>query len=280
MKTTYVQKLKCLISLVLFQLYLVVGLMTAATPASARFLQPDTFDPWAEGVGTNRYSYSGNDPINGSDPNGHQPVKNQTTTLSGFLIGLFGSKSKVASLKGSAAQQKLLQFGGIDPKKIPKDTWLSRQKFRYVYTKKGGWLDMYHFMFYAGQALDAKIKGAKNPVGNAQFKGLYQEGVIDPKISSFSYEDLPSDTYGADFGANGFSANSKDSLGEQITNYISKLGPSEPTSAPNYKNMPNDIKADSDNFNKYMNTSATGKGPRPPDPVPRNHTFYPIFTDD
>jgi hypothetical protein len=72
MKTTYVQKLKCLISLVLFQLYLAVGLMTAATPASARFLQPDTFDPWSEGVGTNRYAYAGDDPINGSDPNGHQ----------------------------------------------------------------------------------------------------------------------------------------------------------------------------------------------------------------
>ncbi|MBW9063983.1 hypothetical protein JNB71_11695 [Rhizobium herbae] len=40
--------------------------------ASARFIQPDTWDPTVDGVGTNRYAYSGNDPINKSDPNGHQ----------------------------------------------------------------------------------------------------------------------------------------------------------------------------------------------------------------
>jgi RHS repeat-associated protein len=41
-------------------------------PLLARFLNPDTFDPTVGGVGTNRYAYSGNDPINGSDPSGHQ----------------------------------------------------------------------------------------------------------------------------------------------------------------------------------------------------------------
>jgi RHS repeat-associated protein len=39
-----------------------------------RFLNPDTFDPTVPGVGTNRYAYSGNDPINASDPGGHDPV--------------------------------------------------------------------------------------------------------------------------------------------------------------------------------------------------------------
>jgi hypothetical protein len=37
----------------------------------ARFLSPDTLDPTIPGVGTNRYAYAGNDPINRSDPNGH-----------------------------------------------------------------------------------------------------------------------------------------------------------------------------------------------------------------
>ena len=36
----------------------------------ARFLNPDPLNPTASGVGTNRYAYSGNDPINGSDPSG------------------------------------------------------------------------------------------------------------------------------------------------------------------------------------------------------------------
>jgi hypothetical protein len=39
--------------------------------ANARFISPDTWDPTLPGVGTNRYSYSENDPINKSDPSGH-----------------------------------------------------------------------------------------------------------------------------------------------------------------------------------------------------------------
>jgi hypothetical protein len=36
-----------------------------------RFLSPDTFDPLLPGVGTNRYAYAQNDPVNKRDPNGH-----------------------------------------------------------------------------------------------------------------------------------------------------------------------------------------------------------------
>lgn len=43
-----------------------------ATQASAMFIQPDWFDPTQQGVGTNRYSYSFNDPINRLDPNGNE----------------------------------------------------------------------------------------------------------------------------------------------------------------------------------------------------------------
>ncbi|WP_312408643.1 RHS repeat-associated core domain-containing protein, partial [Rhizobium sp.] len=40
-------------------------------PAFGRFISPDDWDPTLEGVGTNRYAYAGNDPVNKSDPNGH-----------------------------------------------------------------------------------------------------------------------------------------------------------------------------------------------------------------
>ncbi|WP_256374269.1 MULTISPECIES: RHS repeat domain-containing protein [unclassified Chelatococcus] len=40
-------------------------------PALARFISPDWWDPNKPGVGTNRYAYSENDPVNKSDPNGH-----------------------------------------------------------------------------------------------------------------------------------------------------------------------------------------------------------------
>jgi RHS repeat-associated protein len=40
-------------------------------PVLGRFISPDDWDPTLPGVGTNRYAYAGNDPINNSDPNGH-----------------------------------------------------------------------------------------------------------------------------------------------------------------------------------------------------------------
>lgn len=40
-----------------------------ASQASAMFIQPDWLDPTEPGVGTNRYAYSGNDPVNKLDPN-------------------------------------------------------------------------------------------------------------------------------------------------------------------------------------------------------------------
>lgn len=40
-------------------------------PALGRFISPDDWDPTLPGVGTNRYAYAENDPINKSDPNGH-----------------------------------------------------------------------------------------------------------------------------------------------------------------------------------------------------------------
>ena len=41
-------------------------------PALGRFIQPDWWEVTEPGVGTNRYAYSFNDPVNLSDPNGHQ----------------------------------------------------------------------------------------------------------------------------------------------------------------------------------------------------------------
>jgi hypothetical protein len=54
-------------------LIIICALLTVqfSTAANARFISPDDFDPTLPGVGTNRYAYSGNDPVNKSDPNGH-----------------------------------------------------------------------------------------------------------------------------------------------------------------------------------------------------------------
>lgn len=54
-------------------LLLAACLMVASfgAAANARFISPDDWDPTMPGVGTNRYAYSQNDPVNRSDPNGH-----------------------------------------------------------------------------------------------------------------------------------------------------------------------------------------------------------------
>jgi RHS repeat-associated protein len=40
-------------------------------PILGRFLTPDTWDVMLQGVDINRYAYAGGDPVNASDPNGH-----------------------------------------------------------------------------------------------------------------------------------------------------------------------------------------------------------------
>lgn len=58
------------------------------------------------------------------------------------------------------------------------------------------------------------------------------------KYSAYSYEDLPSDKFGADFGANYFNLSSKLSFGEQLQNYFKALGATDPPNAPNYNSLP------------------------------------------
>lgn len=64
-----------------------------------RFISPDTLDPTMPGVGTNRYSYSQNDPVNKSDPNGHQFSTDDYydfaiySAIAGFIGGLIAKTS-------------------------------------------------------------------------------------------------------------------------------------------------------------------------------------------
>jgi hypothetical protein len=72
--------------------------VSAGPAANARFIQPDTMDPTIEGVGTNRYAYAGNDPVNKSDPNGHW--FGLVGTIIGGLGALFGG-TKEANAPGA-----------------------------------------------------------------------------------------------------------------------------------------------------------------------------------
>jgi RHS repeat-associated protein len=50
-------------------------------PALGRFISPDDWDPTLAGVGTNRYAYAGNDPVNKADPNGHNWFTNAVSAV-------------------------------------------------------------------------------------------------------------------------------------------------------------------------------------------------------
>jgi hypothetical protein len=92
--------LKRLVSLILLATMLAI---TTAPAAQARFLSPDTYDPWMEGVDFNPYAYAGNDPINKSDPNGRTwaDIKN-------WFNNIFS-----ASSKSDPVQQKLQKYADL-----------------------------------------------------------------------------------------------------------------------------------------------------------------------
>ncbi len=76
-------------------------------PGLSRFLSPDTYHPGKPGVGTNRYAYAMNDPINRSDRNGHLSEYAQSflglssgTTYSGNWVGAPNSTSGGAGSGG------------------------------------------------------------------------------------------------------------------------------------------------------------------------------------
>ncbi|MER9560401.1 RHS repeat-associated core domain-containing protein, partial [Mesorhizobium sp. M0323] len=74
-------------------------------PVLGRFISPDDWDPTKEGVGTNRYAYAQNDPVNKSDPNGHATDPNEGKDP----LGGEGGSSKAAD---SGIKSKDLQAAG------------------------------------------------------------------------------------------------------------------------------------------------------------------------
>lgn len=72
---------------VLKQIFTAMLIATYASQASAMFIQPDWFDPTQPGVGTNRYAYSFNDPVNQTDPGGNCAW--DACVLEGYAVGSF-----------------------------------------------------------------------------------------------------------------------------------------------------------------------------------------------
>jgi RHS repeat-associated protein len=60
-------------------------------PALGMFIQPDWFDVMQAGVGTNRFSYSFNDPINKADRNGNESFVANRDLDTNLTLGVGGN---------------------------------------------------------------------------------------------------------------------------------------------------------------------------------------------
>ena len=80
-------------------------------PRLGMFLQPDWWEVTSPGVGTNRYSYSFNDPVNGRDPGGHC---GPCGIVIGVIVGYFSSTDPAnAPTEGSVVLPANGDFGLI-----------------------------------------------------------------------------------------------------------------------------------------------------------------------
>jgi RHS repeat-associated protein len=175
-----------------------------------------------------------------------EPVKKQAGNICAFICVFDSTPNKVGQSRGLEAASNLSKFGETEwsggrplPKKTP---YFNNKPARYIYTSNGGWIDMVHFLFYAGKAYNYKQQGKNTPIGSAVQDGYMQErsdALGFAKHSAFSYEDLPTDKYGADFAVNHFDPDSNIPLSDQIEKYmVQVLGATDPQFAPNYSELP------------------------------------------
>jgi hypothetical protein len=188
-----------------------------------------------------------NNPVNLIDPDGREPIKPLVGTAQTFRTLLDNSPSKVGGYTGDKASNYLKNLGNTEfdwgqMRPLPTETgYFNKKEGRYIYTEKGGWVDMAHFMFYAGKAYQYKLDGKENPIGEAVQDGYKQEmsDKYAAKHSAYSYEDLPTDKFGAEFAVKYFDPKSKQTFGEQLENYLNNiLKATDPKNAPNYKDLP------------------------------------------
>jgi RHS repeat-associated protein len=218
--------------------------------------------------GISPYAAFNNNPIMFTDPDGKEPIRPKVGTAATFRAVLDNSPRRVGHFTGQSAHNYLLSLGNTEFKwkqmrPLPTQTGYFNDKVgRYIYTEQGGWVDMVHFLFYAGRASQYLLDGVEHPFGEAVQDGFMQERLdqIFAKHSAFSYEDLPSNKFGADFAVNHFDPDSELTFGQQVESYlINVLGATNPESAPNFDILPEDY---------------------PERPTRTNRTTTPVFTKD
>jgi hypothetical protein len=207
-----------------------------------------------------------------------KPTTSQAGTVAEFIEVFNNTPSGMGQTTGQAAHDAMLRLGETEMSwtgPLPKTTpYFNQRSARYIYTTQGGWIDMVHFLFHAGRAYKYLIekrdaaqsleeieampwyqsmwlppeylqelhrRSSMSPIGESVQEGFQTERmqqVLTPH-SAFSYEDIPSDTFGAQFAVQHFNPNAQETFGEQLAAYLTNvLGAVEPTQAPNYSELP------------------------------------------
>jgi RHS repeat-associated protein len=175
----------------------------------------------------NRYSYVLNNPLGLTDPDGREPNKAQAGTVQQIVAII----KQIERNNPNTSRMDILKKTDKHFRTQPDQAGNTR----YVFTKESGWIDAKHFFAAANDSANSSL----GEVGT-NIKGLAVELIqdIEGDDSAFSYEDLGSNSAGADFGADSFDANGGP-LSEQVSNYFDNtLQALYPSAAPNYNQLP------------------------------------------
>ena len=181
-----------------------------------------------------------------------KPTTSQAGTVAQFIVVFNSTPSGMSQTTGQDAHNAMLRLGETEMSwtgPLPTTTpYFNQRPARYIYTTQGGWIDMVHFLFHAGRAYKYLVqqrdaarslaeieampwfsrmwlpseymdelyrRSGMSPIGESVQEGFQTEqlqSVVTPH-SAYSYEDLPSDTFGARFAVQHFNPNARQSLG-------------------------------------------------------------------
>lgn len=133
------------------------------------------------------------------DPNGKDPLRKYLGSVSDF-------KKIINENKGKS----LWELGDI----------IGKSDTRYIYTEKGGFLDVKHFF---SAASISKLFGEKTTLNLGELKEKQQELFLNP--SAQNPEDRPSNKQGAKFGSQNFSF---DNIANEFEKFMTDLNALEP----------------------------------------------------
>ncbi len=230
-------------------------------PTLGRFIQPDWWEVTKVGVGTNRYAYSFNDPVNKSDPSGNEPNKDQATFFDRMMerIAKFFSKPSSrqresgSDSRDSGWSLQALRYTSGETRGGQVGPFGGETGIRYIYTEKYSWIDLGHFFQTAAVAQD-QTSGFGTKTAARIFRAMAEDKLMDATIrvedgqaepSIWSYEDAPSNKAGFDFYLDYYS--NDQNLPSALRSFFSDAGARAPEMAPNWNTM----QQQSQNYRQY-----------------------------